>query len=375
MRISIFCGGTYVSGMEINTVNLIRGLRDRGHNVRVLANGWNDGDFVSRLEANQIPFDLAYLGKLTRRLRPREMWWMANTLFRLPSGLLATRRHLRAFDPHVVLLFNRDTALLTAPLLRRLVCVFHVAEFPAARTSAVRPYLMLDRWIAGWVAVSNYVAEAMRESGVSDEKVSVVYNGISEAVIASRNERSDVPRIGVCGQIGSWKGHEDLLAAASLLSARGCRFRLLVFGTGDAEHVARLKELVVKGGIAEPVEWRGFVRDLASMYAQIDILAVPSRVQEAFGLVAAEAGLNSIPVVATRRGGLPEIVIDGETGFLVDAESPEQLADRLLRLLESEDLRISMGRAASERVGKEFTVDRMAAGHERRFAALVSERA
>ena len=94
-------------------------------------------------------------------------------------------------------------------------------------------------------------------------------------------------------------------------------------------------------------------------YEGIDICAVPSRFSEPFGLVAAEAGARGIPVVATRRGGLPEIVEHGETGYLVEAEAPPELAERLRELVGHPKQRRKMGRAARNRIGQVFSKEQM----------------
>ena len=100
-------------------------------------------------------------------------------------------------------------------------------------------------------------------------------------------------------------------------------------------------------------------------------MAIPSRFEEPFGLVAAEAGWVGLPVVVTRRGGLPEIVVDGETGFLIESARPDQLAERLRRLIESPHLRRTMGEAAKRRAQEKFTMNSMVIGHERVLTAVV----
>src|SRR5690242_11158331 len=86
---------------------------------------------------------------------------------------------------------------------------------------------------------------------------------------------------------------------------------------------------------------------------------MPSRVEEAFGLVAAEAAMRGIPVVVSERGALPEIVVDGETGFVVAAEDPNALADRIEVLIDNPGLRRNFGLAAKARARAEFSAERM----------------
>ena len=375
MRILAFCGGTYVSGMEIKALDLLSALADRGHQLHVIANAWNDGDFIGRLGAHGLPYETVFLGKLTKSLQPKHLWWTANTAARLPGALFRVRRHLRAFDPDVVLLFNRDAALLAAPLLRHRRCVFHVAELPEPTPWTRRLYGRLDTFVERWIGVSHFVGERLPAFGILPDKVRVVYNGIPEAVAAP--PKGTAPRdgpvtLGICGQIGPWKGHDDLLDALVLLAKQGRSFRCLVFGRGEEASLRGLREKAAEAGIADRIEWRGFTKDLAAMYREVDVLVAPSRFEEPFGLVAAEAGLNGLPVVVTRRGGLPEIVVDGETGFVVEAERPDELADRLARLIASAELRERMGVAARRRVQERFTVERMAQEHEEVLAEVVA---
>jgi spore coat protein SA len=94
-----------------------------------------------------------------------------------------------------------------------------------------------------------------------------------------------------------------------------------------------------------------------------DVVVVPSAEREAFGLVNAEAMAAGVPVVATRAGGIPEIVVDGQTGYLVDPKRPApELKDRVLAVLTDDALRREMGERGRERVREHFTWDRSAAG-------------
>jgi glycosyltransferase involved in cell wall biosynthesis len=337
-----------------------------------VASGWNDGDFLQRLNAYGIPNETVMLGKLTKRLKPIPVWWMLNTLVRLPAALWRCRRHLNRFDPDVVLLFNRDTALLLAPLLRGRNCVFHVAEVAAASMWNHCLFAIIDSRVRSWIAVSQYVGRALADLGIAGEKIAVVYNGLpwlGEVIAEPLSSQDRVPNIGVIGQVGAWKGHDDVVEALRLLKDAGAQFRCLVFGRGDPSYLKRLQRRAADAGVEGFIEWRGVEASRSSIYRSLDIVAMPSRFEEPFGLVAAEAGWVGLPVVVTRRGGLPEIVVDGETGFIIDAERPDQLAERLRRLIESPELRRTMGDAGKRRVRERFTLEKMVIGHERVLTA------
>ena len=99
----------------------------------------------------------------------------------------------------------------------------------------------------------------------------------------------------------------------------------------------------------------GFVANQRDIFSQIDVCLMPSRNEEPFGLAALEAGSNGRPVICTAAGGLPEIVKDGETGCLIEACRPDQLAAAGDMLVQRPELAISMGAAARRRVEREFS--------------------
>jgi glycosyltransferase involved in cell wall biosynthesis len=376
LRIVALCGGSYISGLEIKTLNLLSALQARGNTILCLTSAWNDGDFIGRLSALNIPFDTFHFGTLTKSLQPEHLWWMCNTIWHWPGSLWKLHRILRRFQPQVILLFNRDSALLAAPVLYRWPCVFHAGEVPAPTRWVRHLYSTINLFVNSWIGNSYFVAKQLQKLSVPTAKIHVVYNGLPSWVAPDRSPsetKQELLTIGICGQIGPWKGHDDLVDALGQLAIKGYKFKCLIFGRGNQQYIDTLLLHATRNGIADRVEVRGFVENLPEMYKMIDILAVPSRFEEPFGNVAAEAGLNGIPVVVTRRGGLPEIVVDGETGFIVEAEAPPELADRLARLLESCSLRKQMGAAAQRRIQELFTIEAMAAGHERVLRKAIAE--
>lgn len=362
MRIAILCSGSAVFGMEIIAIGLARGLRERGHDVRFIVSGWNDGDFIQRLSAGGFDFQPILLGKISKSLAPRAIQWTLTALIRLPGARRQARRFLNRVRPDAVIVNHRDWALLLGSILERERVIFHVHELPVATSLMSRAYRHIDTLVAAFAAVSENVALRLQALGVSREKTHVIRNGIEVPPIVSRHSElpnSSSPVICIVGQIGQWKGHDDLIAALGILHARGLAFRCSIFGVGDEQYVSRLKAMTRELGIVDLVTWHGYVRDTAAIYGKMDICVVPSRFDDPFPTVAIEAALRSIPVIATRRGGLPEIVIDGETGFLVAPENPSEIADRLAQLIEDSALRSRMGNSARARAQDRFTTARM----------------
>lgn len=362
LRVGVLCGGTLVSGTEMVALTVARGLKARGHDVRALINGWNNGDFPSRLDDAGIPHEAAHLGKISLTLRQPYLGWSAAALVRLPGGLRVARRWIRSFAPDVVIANNRDATLMLSFLLRDTPVLFHMHEAPAPTPMTTRIFRHIATRTTTFLAVSRYVSARLTEFGIAPDKTQVVYNGVDWPVMPEARPVAGRPfTIGIVGQIGDWKGHDDLIAALGVLRRRGVQFRCVIVGAGDPRYVDGLRAKVESERVTDAVEWRGYVKDTPAVYPQFDVCAVPSRIPEPFGLVAVEAGLSGVPVVAAGHGGLPEIVRDGETGYLFSPGDPVALADRLGELAADPSRRHRFGVAAQSWLQGRFTAERMIA--------------
>jgi glycosyltransferase involved in cell wall biosynthesis len=277
------------------------------------------------------------------------------------------------FNPDLILFYGFDTAAQLYPINQSIPTAFHVQELP--EESWKLSFVLDTHPSALYIAISEYIADRLRALGVSRRQIEVVHNGID---VEALEENGDVDHagpkqgaedeanfhVGIVGQVGDWKGHEDLVEALALLrrQAPTLDVTLHIAGTGEEGFVQELKEKADRLGVAEQMWWHGFVDDIGDVYALLDVVVVPSRHEEPFGLVAAEAGLWQRPVVATRRGGLPEVVADGETGVLVDSRSPDQIAARLRQLADDPELRDRMGKKGERRVKAKFSVQDMVEG-------------
>jgi len=162
------------------------------------------------------------------------------------------------------------------------------------------------------------------------------------------------------------KGHATVLRALPAVVARVPDALYVIAGAGPMQ--AELEELVSELGMGEHVRFLGEVaydRDVPSLYPAADVFVLTSESDtthgvEGFGIVFLEAGCCETPVVGSRAGGIPDAIEDGVTGYLVDAGSPDQMADALIRILSDPDLARRMGRAGRERVLRDFTWRRIA---------------
>jgi glycosyltransferase involved in cell wall biosynthesis len=125
-------------------------------------------------------------------------------------------------------------------------------------------------------------------------------------------------------------------------------------------------------GVAGRIEFLGWVDDLSSVLSRWDVFVLPS-LEEGFPLAALEAMATGLPVVASSVGGVPELVVDGKTGWLVPPGDVEALAARLHLLLSNPEQRLSMGAAAAVRVRDHFSLAQMTENFSRLYDELLGE--
>ena len=219
--------------------------------------------------------------------------------------------------------------------------------------------LALERARAAMVASCRFVAEPLLAYS-GDRGIRIVYNGVRRIVLPPRNRDSGEFRIGVIGRIALEKGQADFLRAARILhhAAPQCRYIICggpLFSNPEAmRYCAFLEELAT--GL--PVEFTGWTDDVESVLGSLDLLAVPSAALDATPRVILEAFAAGVPVVAFASGGIPEIVEDGVTGFLVGQRTPKALALAMLDAVESPDRMREVAACARKKACTEFSLER-----------------
>lgn len=209
------------------------------------------------------------------------------------------------------------------------------------------------------VCVSDAVKEYLRGVGLPPERLTRIYKGHDPDWYAPREPDPPLPeaeagRVRICfaGRIRPVKGVRYLLDALQLIPEEEPVSLLLV---GDVDEPAIRKRLE-KGGWNHPVHSLGHRQDATAIIGQSDILVLPSVGREGLPRAAVEAMSQKIPVVASGVGGLPEIVLDGETGLIVPPRDAKALASALCRLCADAGLRQRMGEAGRRRVENELHI-------------------
>lgn len=241
------------------------------------------------------------------------------------------------------------------------------------------------RHVDAFAPITRAVAAKLLKLGADPARVHVIPGSVDAAAL--REEAATQPAgftrvpgctyVGYVGRLEEVKGCETFVRAAAGLAAAevrdcdgACEVRFVVGGAGSLE--GDLREIAVAHGLTTRLEFLGAVVSPAATFAALDIVVVPS-LSEGFGLVAAEAMALGKPVIASRVGGLPEVVEDRITGVLVPPDDSAALALAIDELIDDPEGRAAMGVAGRERVETEFTAQRMSSAYVGLYEQLLAD--
>jgi len=224
-------------------------------------------------------------------------------------------------------------------------------------------YSAVERRGARFVAVSHALAQQVNHlCGVTPR---VIYNAVDTSRFhpgAGRGLRQELalddnaPIVGCVGRLEYQKNPQCLLRAMARVRSVVPNAQFVIAGDGRLR--ADVERLAAELRLSDGLHLLGNREDIPDILPQFDVFALPSRF-EGLPLCFAEAMACGLPTVGTDVTGVSEIVVDGETGFLVPSDDHEALADRIVQLLQDEDLRKRMGAAGRKRVEQHFSIPRM----------------
>ncbi len=221
------------------------------------------------------------------------------------------------------------------------------------------------------VANSTAAAERVASDGVAGRRIRIINNGIELSAFAPAAPRHARRVVATVANLRQEKGHDVLLRAAAMVirQAPDARFRIV----GDGPMRASLLELAASLGIATAVDFLGHRDDVPALLAASDLYAFPSRT-EAFPNGLIEGMAAGLPVVASRVGGIVELVDHGRNGLLVPADDPGALANGLLDLMANAESAATLGRAARETIAARYSFERMVTAFEDLYASELASR-
>ncbi len=267
-------------------------------------------------------------------------------LSREKGAVAAFRRIIREEKPHIVHTHSAFDARLAAYLcgVKSRIYTRHsvfepsrrLTTFPGKQISGLVNNTLATRIIA----VADAAADNLTATGVRADKITVILNGVEPLTRSSAQECTALRKslgIGendfVCGisaRMEPYKGHADLLAAAKQVLAQRPDVKFLLMGTGSAE--ADVRRQAAEMGLDESVIFTGFCSDVVPYYSIMDLSLNCSYGTEATSLALLEAMSLGLPTAATRFGGNPGVVADGENGILTPVRDPAAMAEAILRI-------------------------------------------
>jgi glycosyltransferase involved in cell wall biosynthesis len=295
------------------------------------------------------------------------------------AGLVELLRLVRRERPDIVHASSSKAGVLArtaASLAGVPIRIFtaHGWAFGARSGTVSRLYRSADRLMRPLTTATICVAERERTAGVAartcDAATTVVIPNAVDvgATPVSAGERS-TPRIVSVGRLKAPKDFQTLARALSLLPQGS--FEALIVGDGPDR--SALERTLRRLGLDESVRLAGARDDVPSLLADADVFVLSSR-SEGSPVSVIEAMAAGLPVVASRVGGVPELVEDGETGFLVPPEDPQALTRVLARLLEDHTLRRRLGDAGRQRARREFDLAPFRRAHVELYSRELAKR-
>ena len=327
----------------------VMGLRALGHRTLLVAH--SDGELRQRAEEG---LDLLPLAPKTE-MDLSAAWRLSRIIKQLKPDIV------HAHDPHGVAMaslgLSMSTQLAKPPLVAARRVDFHLRGGSLSRWK----YRQVDCFICA----SEAIRQMLVGDGVPAARTVTVHEGIdigrAEAAPPARLHEElwlphQAPLVGNVAALVPHKGQRHLIDAAALAVRQVPDARFIIAGEGELRPA--LEKQIKEHHLEKHVLLAGFRPDVLSLHNAFDIF-VMSSVTEGLGTSVLDAMACGKPIVATTAGGIPEVVVDGETGFLVPPRDPEAMARAIVTLLNDEPLRLRMGQAGRLRAQTKFSAERM----------------
>ncbi|MEA1909761.1 MAG: glycosyltransferase family 4 protein [Patescibacteria group bacterium] len=269
----------------------------------------------------------------------------------------AMKKLLKKYDPDILHAHGSRGGLLARLAVRNLpikvVYTEHLLtknfrlDNPLLYWTHIRSMRVLDRWTDITIAVSKAVGEFLVQSKITKpDKVKVIYNGVdlvpdkvSEDQLDNLRKQYKIDKeeivIGTVGSLNLQKDTSCLIKALPKIFTKLPNAKLLIVGSGPLQH--RLQKLSKKLKIEKKVIFTGSIENVSPLLKLMNIFVLPSR-SEAFGLSVLEAMRMGIPVVATKVGGLSEVIVNNRNGIFVPAGDPKKLTSAIMKILNDRKL-------------------------------------
>lgn len=333
-------------GGQRQVLFLARTLRARGRRFRLVCQPGSP--LHDKAAAEGLPV-------LPLRMRSELDLWSVLKLARAMKRAGCRLAHFH--DAHAVAVGKAAAALAKVPIR----VISRRVDFPV---KSRRKYV---KDIDAVVAISDEVKRVLVKGGIPAKLVDVVPSGVDFGPFREASDRDFLRRelgfrpddflVGIVAQLEDHKGHRYLIEATRIIKEVTPRVKLIVVGSGSLE--MELTRQAQDLGVEDLVFFLGFREDVPRILASLDLFVLSSHL-EGLGSSILDAMAAKLPVVATRAGGIPEVVVHGETGLLVPARNPSGLAEAVLRLYKDRKLAAALGARGFQVVHESYSAEAMA---------------
>lgn len=358
----------YVGGVEVLAAKFVPAMQARGYEFKVVTSHGSldlpDEDEKNGIPIYRFPFQTAIQNRdFAQMLEARQR------LARLKRNFQPDLVHINLTDPSV--LFHWQTASIN-PASTLISTRVALPAKPFGTKSLMGQTLHSADWVTTISrAMLDYIHKIAPEAKCYS---SLIYNGLDMPELLPQPLLFEKPRLLCLGRLVEDKGFDVALRAFKKVVENVPEARLVIGGDGPSR--PKLEELATDLEISNLVEFIGWVQPdrVYELINTATIVIMPSRWEEAFGLVALQAAQMARPVVATRVGGLPEIVLDKETGLLVPKEDHHSLAEAVVWLLKKKQETVRIGESARTRAQDVFNWSNYVDQYDQLYKKLINTR-
>jgi glycosyltransferase involved in cell wall biosynthesis len=352
--------GRHLYGGPQQVIYLIRALAERGHESVLVCPPGSGIDQAARMDGIHVQ-NLFCAGDLD-----------------LPFAYRLTQ-YLRELQPDLVHCHSRRGADMLGGMAANFADIPALVSRRVDNTEMRLVAALRYRPFRKIIAISETIAQVLREHGVDDDRIEVIRSAVDTEQLGRTPDcgkvraefavPGDACVVAAAGQLIPRKGHRYLLQAVADLRHRYPQLRVVIFGEGYLNN--QLRAQTASLGLGDIVQFAGFRDDLDDFMGCMDIFAHPA-LAEGLGVATLKAAAAAVPVVGFAAGGLPEAVIDGETGLLVPPEDTDALSRALAALIDDPARRTALGAAGQVRMQNEFSIATMADKHINLYETILN---
>ncbi len=353
MKILVAESSTAVGGQELAVLLHAEGLRKRGHDLRLI------------LEPGSLIAEMA-----SRKGLPVELVTMKRSHY--PAAILAFRRLILRERPAILQVnSSRDSWIggLAARLVHRRPKVIRVRHISTPLNNNFMTRLLYRRLVDMVIVTGGERTRRalIERDGLAADRVAAFPIGLDVEYFRPAPPDRDLRHelglpgsqklVGLISYLRTYKGHNYFIDAAARVLPRHSDTTFLIVGEGPEEQAIRAR--IESRGLTDAVKMLGFRHDLLNVFRSLDLFVIPSVEGDTIPQVLMQALAVGLPVVSTTVGSIPDVVVDGETGYVVPPRDAAALAERIEVLLEDASLRKRMGEQGRALVERLYSIDRM----------------